>query len=275
MTELASNGAAGPTGTRGPLGAGLACYLLWGLLPILFIWADRTGAGAFEVVAWRTIWALPCAGALALMTAGRGVLKGIGRATLGLLVLSSALIAVNWCTYVWAVEAGKTISASLGYYILPLLNMAVGAVAFRERITRLGLVAIALAAVGVVLQGIALGEFPWVSIVLALSFGGYGVVRKVAKVEALAGLLVECLILFGPALAYVAWLYAGGHGVFGRRLDASLLLALAGPATAVPLAMFGFAARRLPRSAHSPPSSTNCRAFRSHRTARPDHRSCG
>jgi chloramphenicol-sensitive protein RarD len=233
---------------RAALASALVCYLLWGLLPILFICADRAGAGAFEIVAWRTLWSLPCAGALALAFGGRRVLTGIGRATLGLLLLSSGLIAVNWSTYVWAVEAGRTLSASLGYYILPLLNMAIGAAVFRERITRLGFVAIALAAVGVGLQGLALGQFPWISIVLALSFGGYGVVRKIARVEALGGLLVECLVLVGPAAAYAAWLGATGHGVFGARWDASLLLALGGPATVVPLALFTFAARRLPLS---------------------------
>jgi chloramphenicol-sensitive protein RarD len=230
---------------RAALASALVCYLLWGLLPILFICADRAGAGAFEIVAWRTLWSLPCAGALALAFGGRRVLTGIGRATLGLLLLSSGLIAVNWSTYVWAVEAGRTLSASLGYYILPLLNMAIGAAVFRERITRLGFVAIALAAVGVGLQGLALGQFPWISIVLALSFGGYGVVRKIARVEALSGLLVECLVLFLPAAAYAGWLAASGHGRFGTGWGVSLLLALGGPATVVPLALFTFAARRL------------------------------
>ena len=179
------------------------------------------------------------------MVGRRRVFVGIGRSTLGMLGLSAALLLVNWSTYVWAVASGRTLSASLGYYILPLLNMALGAVVFRERISRLGASAIGLAAVGVVLQGVALGRFPWVSIALALSFGGYGMVRKVAKVEALAGLLVECQILFMPACGYAAWLAAMGRGVFGARLDASLLLALGGPATVVPLALFTFAARRL------------------------------
>ena len=227
------------------MSSALVCYLLWGLLPILFIWAGRAGAGAFEIVAWRTIWSLPCAAGLAIAVSGRRILAGLARATLGLLLVSAVLIAVNWSTYVWAVEAGRTLSASLGYYILPLLNMAIGAAVFRERITPLGGVAMALAAVGVALQGVALGAFPWVSIVLALSFGGYGVVRKVAHVEALDGLLVECVILFIPALAYAAWLAASGRGHFGTRLDTSLLLALGGPATVVPLALFTFAARRL------------------------------
>ena len=245
MANTQMTGRQGERTERAAMGSALTCYTLWGLLPILFIWAGRAGAGAFEIVAWRTLWSLPCVAGVALVVGGAGVLRGIGRGTLGLLLLSAVLIAVNWSTYVWAVEAGRTLSASLGYYILPLLNMVLGAVVFRERIARIVWVAIALAAAGVVLQGLALGAFPWVSVVLALSFGGYGVVRKAAKVEALAGLLVECLILFLPAAAYAAWLQESGRAVFGVRWDASLLLALGGPATVGPLALFTFAARRL------------------------------
>ena len=141
--------------------------------------------------------------------------------------------------------SGRTISASLGYYLNPLLNMAAGAILFKEKIGRAGLIAIALASVGVVLQGAALGEFPWVSLVLAFSFCGYGVVRKSAAVEAQTGLLVECLILVLPALAYAAWLAHTGQGVFGKTPAATAALMIAGPATVVPLALFAFAARRL------------------------------
>ncbi|WP_174302003.1 EamA family transporter RarD [Caulobacter sp. S45] len=235
-------------GDRIPVFAGLGCYLAWGLLPILFIWAGRVGAGAFEIVAWRTIWSLPCVAALVFITGQAASLRRLRPSTWAALALSSFLIAVNWSTYVWAVSAGRTISASLGYYILPLLNMAAGAVLFEERISRTGWIAVALAATGVGLQGLALGEFPWVSVVLALSFCGYGIVRKKAAVEAQVGLLVECLILFAPAVAYTVWLSHNGHGVFGVTPAATGLLMLCGPATVLPLALFAFAARRLPLS---------------------------
>jgi chloramphenicol-sensitive protein RarD len=240
---------ASPSASRAPLAAGLVCHTLWGLLPILFLWAGSLGAGAFEIVAWRTIWSLPFALALVLAAGEAGALRRLKPITLAALALSAALILVNWSTYVWAVSSGKTISASLGYYLSPLLNMAAGAVLFKERISRAGLVAIALAAVGVVLQGLALGEFPWVSLVLAVSFCSYGIVRKTAAVEARTGLLVECLILFLPAAAYAAWLAHSGHGLFGATPAATLALALGGPATVVPLALFAFATRRLPLSA--------------------------
>ena len=233
---------------RGPIVAGLVCYTLWGLLPILFIWAQQAGAGAFEIVAWRTIWSLPCAGVLVFASGRAAGLRRLERSTWGALLLSSLLIAVNWCTYVWAVGAGRTISASLGYYILPLLNVAAGALLFKERISRACQVAILLAAIGVFLQGLALGEIPWVSIVLAISFGGYGIVRKKAQVEAQLGLFVECLILVLPAAGYAIWLAARGHAVFAATPVVTALLVLCGPATVIPLALFGYSARRLPLS---------------------------
>jgi chloramphenicol-sensitive protein RarD len=242
--------AAPPTAAdRKPLIGALVCFTLWGLLPILFIWADREGAGAFEIVAWRTIWSVPCAIALVLATGQGPALRALPLRTIAALVLSAVLIAVNWSTYVWAVSSGRTISASLGYYLNPLLNMAAGALLFKEKISRAGRIAIALAGAGVVLQGVALGEFPWVSLVLAFSFCGYGIVRKSAVVEAQTGLLVECLVLVLPAAAYALFLAHTGHGVFGKTPMATLSLALGGPATVIPLALFAFAARRMPLTA--------------------------
>jgi chloramphenicol-sensitive protein RarD len=236
---------AAPKPDRAPLTAALVCYVFWGLLPILFNWAGHAGAGAFEIVAWRTIWSLPCAFGL-VMLAGQGPhLMALRRRDLAALALSAGLIAINWTTYVWAVNSGRTLSASLGYYLNPLLNMAAGAVLFREKIDRAGMIAIALAGLGVVLQGAALGAFPWVSLVVALSFGGYGVVRKKIAVEAQTGLLIECMILFIPAVAYALFLAHSGQGVFGIKPTASMLLIACGPATVVPLALFAFAARRM------------------------------
>ncbi len=237
--------AAAPKPDRAPLTAALVCYVFWGMLPILFNWAGHAGAGPFEIVAWRTIWSLPCAAGLVAL-AGQGPhLLALRPRDLAALALSAALIVINWTTYVWAVNSGHTLSASLGYYLNPLLNMGAGALLFREKIDRVGMVAIALAGVGVLLQGLALGTFPWVSLAVALSFGGYGIVRKKIAVEAQTGLLVECLILFIPAAAYALFLAHSGQGVFGVKPMASLLLLICGPATVVPLALFAFAARRL------------------------------
>ena len=228
--------------------AGLVCYTLWGFLPLLFDAAEHSGAGAFEIVAWRTIWSLPLAIALVLAMDGAASIRAVLAAprVLLALALSAALIAVNWTTYVWAVVNGHILPASLGYYINPLLNMAAGAVMFRERISRTGYAAIALAFTGVVIQGVALHGPPWIPLILGLSFCGYGIVRKTAAVSAQTGLLVECVYLAVPAIAYAGWLTASGHGVFGKAAAPTLLLMACGPATVVPLALFAFAARRLP-----------------------------
>jgi chloramphenicol-sensitive protein RarD len=227
--------------------AGLLCYTAWGLLPLLFHAAARAGASPFEIVAWRTIWSMPLA-LLLVVLVGRGAgLRALAAAPreLRTLLLSAALIAINWTLYVWAVDTGQTISASLGYYINPLLNMLAGALFFGERIDRTGRIAIALAAVGVVIQGVALGSFPWVSLLLGTSFCAYGVVHKRMRADAQTGLLVECAILLVPAAAYALWLEYAGGAVFGRRGEATGLLLFCGPATVLPLFAFTFAAQRV------------------------------
>ena len=226
--------------------AAIACYLMWGLLPILFIAAERAGAGAVEMVAWRTLFSVPFAGALVLWARQGPALRALGVRGVATLALSAALIAVNWLIYVWAVTNGRTLEASLGYYLNPLLNMAAGRLLFGERIDRAGWVAMGLAGVGVALQALAVGAFPWASLGVAVSFCGYGVVRKRASAPAQTGLFVECLILTLPALAFVGWSVSHGAGAFGHRADASWLLFLCGPATVAPLACFAIAARRLP-----------------------------
>jgi chloramphenicol-sensitive protein RarD len=165
------------------------------------------------------------------------------------LALSSLLIATNWMVYIWAVNSGRVLETSLGYYITPLLMMAAGALLFRERIDRVGLAAIGLAAVGVAVQALAIGRLPWVSVVLAVSFSGYGVVRKRVAAEAQTGLLVECLLLAGPALAYVLFLQAHGGNHLASGGAAAAWLVACGPITAVPLVLFAWAARRIPMTA--------------------------
>ena len=158
------------------------------------------------------------------------------------------MIGSGWAVYVWAVNNSRNLEASLGYYITPLLNMAVGAAVFRERIGRIGAAAIALAALGVVLETVALGHPPLIALFLAVTFWAYGVIRKRIDADAQTGLFVECLLMAGPGLAYVVWLHHIGGGIFGRSLGGSLLMATAGPATVVPLALFAWTARRLPFS---------------------------
>jgi len=236
--------------SRQALVAGLACYLLWGGLPALFIFMHHQGATPLEILGERAMWSAPWAGMLVLVSGqGAQVLAVFRRPPLLLmLTLSALMIGSGWAVYVWAVNNGHNLESSLGYYITPLLNMAFGAVVFRERIDRIGAVAIALAATGVGLQTLALGHPPVIALFLAAAFWGYGVIRKRVDADAQTGLFVECLLMAGPGLAYVLWLHHAGGGIFGRSLGGSLLMAVAGPATVVPLALFAWTARRLPFS---------------------------
>ncbi|HWF01806.1 MAG TPA: EamA family transporter RarD [Caulobacteraceae bacterium] len=238
------------TASTPAIAAGLACNLLWGSVPILFIALGRMGASSWEIVAQRCLWAAPCAGAVALLLGQRReILATLRRwATVRLLIASALAISTGWSVYVWAVDNGHNLDASLGYYITPLLNMGAGAMLFGERIDRYGAAAIALAAVGVAIQALALGHIPLISLVLATTFWVYGLIRRHVAVSAIAGLFIETLVVAGPGAAYVAWLALHHQGVFGHALAPSLWMLLVGPATVAPLAIFAWTARRLPFS---------------------------
>lgn len=236
--------------TRLALAAGISCYLIWGLVPLVFQLVARLGASPWEILAHRAVWGVPAALALVLWARqGRASLAVFGDPrTLAWLALSAALILVNWSTFIWAVNAGRVLETSLGYYILPLINMAAGALIFRERLDRTAAVSIAVSALGVALQALALGRLPLISLVLAASFAGYGIVRKRVSADAQTGLFVECALLAIPAVLFVLWLEARGEGHFGRSLPISLWLIACGPLTAVTLVLFSWAARRVPLS---------------------------
>lgn len=247
---MTSSSASGES--RLALGAGIGCYLIWGFVPLVFQLLGRMGVGPGEILANRTVWAAPAALMFVLVAKqGRQALAVIRNAAiLRWLALSSGLIAINWLTFIWAVNSGRVLETSLGYYINPLLSMAAGAAIFRERIDRLGAMAITLAAVGVAVQTMALGHLPVISLTLAISFGGYGVVRKHVAADAQTGLFVECAILAIPGLAYMLWLQHLGHGHLGSgHPAASAWLIACGPLTAFPLLLFAWAARRIPLSA--------------------------
>ncbi|WP_333591763.1 EamA family transporter RarD [Brevundimonas sp.] len=235
---------------RAALFSAFGCYVLWGLMPLLFMGQHAAGFDALEILAHRTVWAAPVAALLVLAARQGGQVAAVFRdpRTLGWLALSTVLIGTNWGVYVWATTHQATLEASLGYYINPLLNMVVGLWLFRERIDRFGWIAVGLAAVGVLLQALALGRPPWISLILAVSFATYGVIRKRVPVEAQAGLLVECLLLAPFGVVWLLWLAQTGQGV---AFDDPVhwLWALAnGPATVLPLALFAWAARRMPLS---------------------------
>lgn len=160
------------------------------------------------------------------------------------LLASALLIAVNWGLFIWAVTNDRIIDTSLGYYINPLVSFVLGVVWLGERLTKIQLIAIALAVLGVINQTVALGYLPWISLVLAVSFGIYGLIRKTADVESLEGLTIEAIILAPVSLGYIVYLVASGQGAFFHvDLTTDLLLVLAGPITAIPLLLFAAGAR--------------------------------
>jgi len=239
--------AAAPGGSRQALTAGVVGYVIWGLVPALFILAGRGGASAWEIVGQRAVWSMPWAGLLVAL-AGHG--EQVARVfrtprLLGQLAVSALMIVSGWAVYVWAVNNGHNIEAALGYYINPLLNMAIGATFFRERINAIGLGAIALTTVGTVLQALALGHLPLIALFLAVTFTIYGVIRKRVEVDAQAGLFVESLLMWPLGLALVLWLAHTGVARFGAGAPITLLLLAMGPVTVAPLAFFAWTTRRL------------------------------
>lgn len=249
-TRVSASPAPPVSEARAALAAGVLCYLIWGFIPLVFQQMAHQGANAWEIMGHRAVWGLVWAALLVLLSRQWAQVAAVLRRprVLGWLTLSAVLIAANWTTYVVAVNNGRTLDASLGYYLNPLLNMAAGAWLFRERIDRFGAAAIALAAVGVVLQTAALGHAPWVSLLLAFSFAGYGIIRKRVAVDAQTGLFMECLLLALPGLAWVVFIEATGQGHFTASPTAAFWLLVAGPATVIPLALFAWAARRMPLS---------------------------
>lgn len=226
--------------------AGLAAYGAWGLFPIYF--KSVAHVSAFEVLAHRVLWALPFTVALCWWmdrwrTLRSALADPLARRTLAVTCL---VIAINWFVYVWAIVNSKIMQASLGYYINPLVNVLLGVLFLGERLRGLQKVCVALAAIGVAYITWHAGQPPVIPLVLAFSFGTYGLLRKRAPVDALVGLCVECLFLYPLAVVFIGVLLAQGRGslVYGG-MQTSLLLMFAGPLTSVPLIWFAAAARRL------------------------------
>jgi chloramphenicol-sensitive protein RarD len=226
--------------------AAASAYGIWGLLPL---YLKLVGfAGPWEVLNARILWSIPAA-ALAVVFMGgfaetRAALQKPG--VLRALCLSSLFIAVNWAIYVWAVANHRVIEASLAYFLTPLVNVAFGVTLFKERITPAQTGALALAVAGIAVQAYALRAFPWVAIALCATWSCYGLVRKQAPVPAAGGLLAETMILAVPAALGLWWVSTTGQGLtFDDSVSNGMLLALSGLATAVPLILFSFGARRL------------------------------
>jgi chloramphenicol-sensitive protein RarD len=234
--------------TRGGLFLGLGAYFLWGVMPLYF--KALTHVGAMEIVAHRIVWSLIFLGALATFWSRW---SRVGHALKNpkvalVLVLTSVLIAINWLIYIYAVVSGHVLEGSLGYYLNPLVNVLLGTILLKERLTRAQMAAVALAAAGVAVLAAGAGDALWISLSLAASFALYGFLRKVTPVEAVEGLWIETAFLTPFAAGYILWLQGSGAGSFLVTPSTNTLLVLGGAVTAIPLLMFTAAAKRMPYS---------------------------
>ena len=234
---------------RGLLAAATA-FTIWGAFPAY--WHLLKAVPSMQIMAHRVVWSAVLVVGWLLWRQGWDWWRTIAARPrmLAALALSGAVIAFNWGLYIWAVNAGHVVETSLGYFINPLVTVALGVVVLRERLRRPQWIAVACAAAGVAWLTWSAGSPPWIALGLAGSFALYGLVRKLVPVDAVAGLGVESLFMFLPALAYVLWAEAGHGGGFigGWSLGTQLLLVFSGVVSAVPLVAFAYGVRRIPLS---------------------------
>jgi chloramphenicol-sensitive protein RarD len=235
--------------SRKGLAYGVAAYGLWGLAPLFWKLVDQVSP--IEILAHRLVWGLVAFAAIAYVAGAVPAVLGAlrDRRTVAAMALSGVLVVINWGVFVSAVATNNILDASLGYFINPLLSVGLGMVVLRERLRPLQWFAIGLAVAGVAILTWRLGRVPWISLALAGSFGAYGLVRKMARVESLAGSTVETALLAPVGMIYLVVLAVRGDGQLGHASTATQLLLLAtGVVTAAPLLLFTSAARRLPLS---------------------------
>ena len=233
---------------RGIVAAACA-YILWGILPVY--WKMLQDVPAYEILCHRMSWSLIFTIVMILLVKRQTVLLAAIKdvKTVLTFTVTGLFLAVNWFLYIWAVNAGFIIEASLGYFINPLLNVLLGMVFFKERMRPVQWIALVFAAAGVVYLTLFYGRFPWVALVLASSFATYGLLHKKSSLPALDGLCIETGVLFIPAAVVLAGLYFSGGGAFGHiSPTVSLLLAGTGIITSIPLLLFGYAAHNIPLS---------------------------
>jgi chloramphenicol-sensitive protein RarD len=224
---------------------GVAAYLLWGLFPLY--WPLLKPASAGEILAHRILWSLVVVICFLALRRKIGRIRQLRGRQLGLLAVAALLIAVNWMTYIWAVNHDHVVETSLGYFINPLVTIVLGVVVLSERLRPVQWAAVAIAAVAVAVLTIDYGRLPWIALTLALTFGTYGLLKKKAHVAADESMAIETLVLTLPALGFVLVLAGQGSATFGDHgLSHAALLAVTGFVSVVPLLCFGAAAIRVP-----------------------------
>jgi len=230
---------------RGILSA-VGAYLLWGILPVYWKLIDTIPA--IETLGHRMVWSLVFV--VAILTVQRRwewvrAVRNQPRKYL-IFLLSAVILACNWFTYIYAMNTGNIVEASLGYFINPLVSVLLGVIFLRERLRPWQIVAVSIAGIGVFYLTFQYGDFPWIALTLALTFGFYGLIRKTAPLGSLTGLTVEMSILFLPALIFLFSLDWTGTAAFGHSDHmTTFLLALTGVATAMPLLLFAYGAKRV------------------------------
>jgi chloramphenicol-sensitive protein RarD len=225
----------------------LGAYILWGFLPVY--WKALESVPPVQILGHRVVWSFAL---LAILILQRREVVSLVKALSSRRILlfgglAAGLLGVNWLVYIWGVNNGHIVESSLGYFINPLVSVLLGVIFFRERLRRMQWMAVGLAACGVIYLTIRSGALPWISLTLALTFGFYGLLKKKSSLEALPGLGLEMAFLFLPALAYLLFAQSQGSGAFGHAgVETNLLLAFTGVITALPILMFGMAARSIP-----------------------------
>lgn len=230
---------------RGALAAAV-CYFLWGLVPLY--WKQLGGVDPLELIAHRHVWSLALLLVLLAFLGGfaavRDALNSPSRIATNL--LNALLLTGNWLVYVWGVNTGHVIECSLGYFLVPLVNVAAGRFVLHEHLRRAQWIAIGCAGFGVLLMIFQLGRPPWIALVIAGTWGGYSLMRKRSPLGALTGLTAETLLLAPLAVGFLLWRHHTGDGALGRgEVTTQILILSAGVITAVPLMLFAYAARRM------------------------------
>ncbi|GAA4104349.1 EamA family transporter RarD [Nonomuraea soli] len=228
---------------------GIAAYAMWGLFPLY--WPLLKPSEPLEILAHRMAWSLVAVVAILAVRRHWSWFRELVKQpkTMGLLALAAVLVSLNWLTYIYAVNSGQVVESALGYFINPLVSVLFGVLLLKERLRSLQWVAVGFGALAVVVLAVGYGRPPWIALILAMSFGVYGLVKKKANVGAAESLTVETLVLLAPALAYLVYLETQGTATFGHSTPwHALLLAGAGVITAVPLLCFTSAAIRVPLS---------------------------
>lgn len=225
----------------------LAAYILWGFFPLYFKAIQQVSA--LQILAHRIAWGFVFTLAVVLMLRQWKEFRAsiFNRRTFLIYAGASVVLGINWFTYVWAVITNHVVESSLGYFINPIVSVLLGVIFLRERLRTFQWVAIAMVTAGVVYLTITFGQLPWISLLLAVTFGFYGLLKKIAPLGALHGITLETAVLTIPSLVYLFIVNANGTGTFGHSTPLlDFLLVLSGPVTAIPLLLFATGARRIP-----------------------------